>query len=343
MKILAIETSCDDTSLAIFQDEKLIFMDTKSQIKIHIPTGWVVPEVAAREHANAIFDVLENVLLSSNTKIEEIDYIAVTTNPWLIPSLLTWITLAKTLGLVLNKKVIEINHIQAHIFSNFLERKESQIEFPLVCLTVSWGHNDIYYMENMWWMEKIWTSWDDAAWESFDKVAKMMWLPYPWWPIISKLASEYKSNSKKLFPRVWLNKDEFNFSFSWLKSSVKREVDLRIQSNILNIENNTELKNLYLNNEILLTLDDKMEISYEFQNAVNEVLSKKLINWWLSKQVKTVMLAWWVSANTDLRDKINQHCEQNNLNFICPTKILYCMDNSAMVWILAYYKIKYWK
>lgn len=171
----------------------------------------------------------------------------------------------------------------------------------------------------------------------------MMWLHYPWGPIISKLASEYKSNSKKLFPRVWLNKDEFNFSFSWLKSSVKREVDLRIQSNILNIENNLELKQLYLNNEVLLTLDDKMEISYEFQNAVNDVLSKKLINWWLSKQVKTVMLAWWVSANTDLRNKIQKHCEENNLNFICPVKILYCMDNAAMVWILAYYKIKYLK
>ena len=192
MKILAIETSCDDTSLAIFEDEKLLFMDTKSQIKIHNLTGWVVPEVAAREHANAIFEVLENVLTWVNLKIEEIDYIAVTTNPWLMPSLLTWITLARTLSKVLQKPLIEINHIQAHIFSNFLERKEEEIKFPLVCLTVSGWHNDIYFMKNMWSMEKIWTSWDDAAGESFDKVAKMMWLPYPGWPIISALASEYK-------------------------------------------------------------------------------------------------------------------------------------------------------
>lgn len=344
MKILAIETSCDDTSLAIFEDDNLIFMDTKSQIKIHIPTWWVVPEVAAREHANAIFDVLDNVLKSSNTKLEEINYIWVTTNPWLIPSLLTWITLANTLGLLLKIPVIEINHIQAHIFSNFLERKQEEIKFPLVCLTVSWWHNDIYYMENMWWMEKIWTSWDDAAGESFDKVAKMMWLPYPWWPIISKLASEYSSlidNNKKLFPRVWLNKDEFDFSFSWLKSAVKREIDERIEKNKNNIENNEELKKLFETNQILLTLEDKREISFEFQNAVTEVLSKKLINGWLSKNVKTVMLAWWVSANTNLRDLISKDALKNNLDFISPIKLVYCMDNAAMVWILTYYKIKH--
>ena len=341
MKILAIETSCDDTSLAIFEDEKLLFMDTKSQIKIHNLTGWVVPEVAAREHANAIFEVLENVLTWVNLKIEEIDYIAVTTNPWLMPSLLTWITLARTLSKVLQKPLIEINHIQAHIFSNFLERKEEEIKFPLVCLTVSGGHNDIYFMENMWSMEKIWTSWDDAAWESFDKVAKMMWLPYPGWPVISALASEYNETWKNLFPRVWLNKDEFDFSFSGLKSAVKREVDLRIEHN--KTLNTQEIQDLKQNNQILLTKKDKIEISYEFQNAVTEVLAKKLVNGWLSKNVKTVMLAWWVSANNKLKENILSYTQKNNLEFIYPIKNVYCMDNAAMVWILAYYKIKHQK
>ena len=145
MKILAFETSCDDTSVAIFEDDKLLFMDTASQIKIHNITGGVVPEVAAREHANAIFEVLENVLVWAWVSLEEIDYIAVTKTPGLMPSLLTGLTVAKTLSNILWKKVIEINHIEAHIFANFMERKSEDIDFPLVCLTVSGWHNEIYW------------------------------------------------------------------------------------------------------------------------------------------------------------------------------------------------------
>lgn len=320
MIILAIETSCDDTSLAIFENDKLLSMDTKSQIKIHNLTGWVVPEVAAREHANVIFEVLENVLSSSNITLEQIDYIAVTSHPWLIPSLLTWITVARTLAKILNKPILELNHIEGHIFSNFLERKQSDIKFPLVCLTVSGWHNDIYFMFSMWEKEKIWSSQDDAVGESYDKVAKMMWLWYPWGPIISKLAWEFVPLNKKenLFPRVWLDKNEFNFSFSGLKSAVKREIDKIWE----------------------LTLEDKKKISYEFQNAVNEVLSRKLINSALEKKVKTIMLAGGVSANQDLKNKIKHLAKENNLEFIYPVKNLYCMDNAAMMWILAYYKIK---
>ncbi len=326
MIILAIETSCDDTSIAIFEDEKLLFMDTKSQIKIHNKTWWVVPEVAAREHANNIFDVLDNVLKKTKLKLDDIDYIWVTTNPWLLPSLLTWTTVAWTISSVLNKKIIPINHIEAHIFSNFLEREEKEIEFPLVCLTVSWWHNDIYYMEDMWNLEKIGSSWDDAWWEAFDKVAKMMWLWYPGWPIISKLAWEYNNeNKKELFPRVWLVKKEFNFSFSWLKSSVKREIDKRIQKNWE------------------LSIDDKREIAYEFENAVTEVLAYKLVNAAKEKWVKIIMLAWWVSANIKLKESIENLIIKEKLKFIYPKKLIYSMDNAAMVWINTYYKIKYWK
>lgn len=335
MKILAIETSCDDTSIAIFEDDKLLAMDTKSQIKIHNITWWVVPEVAAREHANAIFEVLENVLIASNTTIEEIEYIWVTAFPWLLPSLLTWLTVARTIWKVLWIKVIELNHIEGHIFSNFLERKKEDIKFPLVCLTVSGWHNDIYYMKNMWSLERIWTTWDDAAWESYDKVAKMMWLWYPGWPIISEYSSLYnlhvltdiprisKGELKgDLFPRVWLDKDKLDFSFSWLKSAVKREIDKR------------KLERWDLSE------NDKQEISFEFQNAVNEVLAWKLIKAWIQKWVKTVMLAWWVSANDNLREKISVLVKKENMEFIYPTKKLYSMDNAAMIWILAYYRIK---
>ena len=144
MIILAFETSCDDTSLAIFEDDRLLAMNTASQIKIHNETRWVVPEVAAREHANNIFGVLDTVLEESGLKLEDIDYIWVTSCPGLLTSLLTGVSVASTLSTVLKKSIIPIHHIEAHIFSNFLEREEEDITFPLVCLTVSGGHNDLY-------------------------------------------------------------------------------------------------------------------------------------------------------------------------------------------------------
>lgn len=326
MKILAFETSCDDTSIAIFEDDKMIAMDTDSQICIHNKTGWVVPEVAAREHANNIFRVLTNVLQQAKLTLDDIDYIWVTTNPGLLPSLLTGTTVAWTISTVLNKKIIPINHIEAHIFSNFLEREESEIKFPLICLTVSGWHNDIYHMKSMFDLEKLGSSWDDAGWEAFDKAAKMMWLEYPGGPVISKLSAEYEAEwgkSSELFPRVWLVKREFNFSFSGLKSSIKREVDKRKEE------------------KWELSLEDKKELSFEFENAVTEVMAWKLIEAARQKWVKTVMLAWWVSANNKLKAEIEKQAKKEWFNFIFPIKNLYCMDNAAMVWINTYYKIKY--
>lgn len=319
MKILAFETSCDDTSIALFENEVLISMHTKSQIKIHNLTGGVVPEVASREHANVIFDVLWDVLQEGNIQITDIDYIAVTTHPGLVPSLLTGITVASTLSQVLHIPILPIDHIQAHIFSNFLERDESEIIFPLCCLTVSGGHNEIYYMPDMWTRIKLWQTQDDAAGEAFDKVAKMMGLGYPGWPIISKLAEKYTGASMKLFPRVYLEKSEFWFSFSGLKSAVKREVDTRWE----------------------LTSDDTIEISFEFQNAVNEVLCYKLIESARQKEVSIILLAGGVSANDDLNTKLQSQSVKLWLTFLAPVKKLYCMDNAAMIGILAYYQIKY--
>ncbi len=358
MKILAFETSCDDTSIALFEDDKLIAMETASQIKIHNETSWVVPEIAAREHANNIFKVLDKVLKNINrnaincvstkhwknsqnpweTKKDSeiilnfIDYIAVTTNPWLVPSLLTWITVAKTISRVLNIPLIEINHIEAHIFSNYLERKKEDINYPLVCLTVSGGHNEIYLMKNMFDFTKVGWTLDDSAWEAFDKVAKMMDLWYPWGPIISKLAEDYinkltknkkfiTSLQKNLFPRSFLDKNELNFSFSGIKTNVKYFIDKKIKEN-------TKLTKL-----------DKQEISFEFQEAVTEVLAKKLVFAAEKYKVKTIMLAGWVSANSRLKEYIKELIIWKDLKFIFPVKNLYSMDNAAMVWINAYYKI----
>lgn len=319
MYILAFETSCDDTSIALFKNDRLVCMNTESQIQIHNKTGWVVPEVASREHANVIFDVLQKTLDEWNVILQDIDYIGVTTHPWLIPSLLTGITVASTLSQSLNIPIIPINHIEAHIFSNFLEREESEIQFPLVCLTVSGWHNEIYYMKDMWSMERIGATQDDAAGEAFDKVAKMMGLGYPGWPIVSKMADEYTWESTKLFPRVYLEKTEFGFSFSWLKSAVKREVDKRGK----------------------LTAEDQKEISYEFQSAVNEVLTYKIMEAARQKRVSTILLAGGVSANDDLRERIEKEVGNTQMKFYYPTKKVYCMDNAAMIGILTYYRVKY--
>ena len=342
MYILAFETSCDDTSIAIFKDDRLLVMETASQIKIHWVTNGVVPEVAAREHANVIFDVLQKVLDEAKITLYDINYIAVTTNPWLIPSLLTWVTVASTLSESLQIPIIPIHHIEAHIFSNFLERKQEEIRFPLVCLTVSWGHTEIYHMTHMWDFKKVWGTIDDSAGEAYDKVAKMMGLGYPGWPVISKLAAAYMENpelnlgwqnkgvKKQLFPRVWLDKKELDFSFSGLKTSVKYEIEKR-QKKEEKIENG----------QVSLSENDKTEIAYEFQNAVNEVLAYKLFLAWEKYEVETLMLAGWVSANEDLKNKIEVFSKNSGKKFFSPVKKIYSMDNAAMVWILAYYRIKY--
>nr|MDD3720095.1 tRNA (adenosine(37)-N6)-threonylcarbamoyltransferase complex transferase subunit TsaD [Candidatus Gracilibacteria bacterium] len=326
MYILAFETSCDDTSVALFEDDKLVAMDTASQIKIHEETGGVVPEVAAREHANNIFKVLDNVLVFSGIKLNQVNHIAVTITPGLVPSLLTGITVAKTISKTLQIPLVEINHIEAHIFSNYIDRKDNNIAYPLTCLTVSGGHNEIYLMKDMFDFKKIGGTQDDSAGEAFDKVAKMMGLGYPGGPIISDLAEKYKTinagKSKKLFPRSWLVKEELNFSFSGLKSSVKREIEKRVES------------------KGELTQQDKQEISFEFQEAVCEVLSTKLVNSADIYNVNTIMLAGGVSANDRLKEYIEELIKGKDIKFIYPVKKVYSMDNAAMVGINAYYKIK---
>ena len=326
MKILAFETSCDDTSVALFENKKLLAMETLSQIKIHQKTKGVVPEVAAREHANNIFIAIKQVLEKQNITLQEINYLAVTDTPWLLPSLLTGISVASVISITLQIPLIPVHHIEAHVFSNFLERKESDIVFPLVCLTVSGGHTDIYYLSDMWTMKRVWTTLDDAAWEAYDKVAKMMGLWYPGWPIISEFAFSWKaknkSKTKNVFPRVWLKKDSLDFSFSWLKSAVKRVIDKKVAE------------------KWCLDQEDKEAIAFEFQEAVNEVLAEKLLFAAEKYKTKSCMLAGGVSANDDLREKITEK-KEDALQFLFPIKKVYSMDNAAMVWINAYYKIKY--
>jgi len=349
MKTLAIETSCDDTSLAIIDNDNWIFNVEKivmySQIQQHIPFWWVLPEVASRLHSEKIVALIQEIWLGN---IEKVDFISVTTKPGLPWSLVVWRTAAHLLAEYYHKPLIEVNHIHGHIFSILLERKIEDLQLPLVILTASWGHNDLYVVdkekkedlknldtEMVWpfYVTKIWYTLDDAAWEAFDKVSKMLGWPYPWGPWISAQALKWKHNENFEFKRIFLPlKDNqiFEFSFSWMKSQV-----LQLLSHI-----EKEWKTL--------TEQDVCDIAYEFQEATVETLWKRLIKAAKMYGAKTIAIAWWVSANKRLAEYVeNEAKEWNNsdyavgkwlhVNFIHPVKNLYSTDNWAMigvVWLL---------
>lgn len=354
MKTLAIETSCDDTSLAIVENDNWIFNVEKivmySQIQQHIPYWWVLPEVASRLHSEKIVALIQEIWLEN---IQNVDFISVTTKPGLPGSLVVGRTTAHLLAEYYHKPLVEVNHIHGHIFSILLERKVEDIQCPLVILTASWGHNDLYVVtkephttplllgegnseavgevstEQVWpfYVTKIWYTLDDAAWEAFDKVSKMLGGPYPWGPWISKQALQWKRNENFEFKRIFLPlKDDqiFEFSFSWMKSQV-----LQLLSHI-----EKEWKTL--------TEQDICDIAYEFQEATVETLWKRLIRAAKMYGAKTIAIAWWVSANKRLAEYVeNEAKERNNsdyaekkwlhVDFVHPVKNLYSTDNWAMI------------
>ncbi len=326
MYFIAFETSCDDTSIAVFQDEKLLSLYTKSQITEHNETQWVVPEVAARLHANVIFSVLGKVMKEANLSFEQIDFIACTQKPGLLPSLLVWQTVAKTLAHIFKKPLLPIDHIEAHIFANLLERSFKEIVLPAVCLTVSWGHNELYLWSSPYDLKLIGQTRDDAAWEAFDKISKALWLTFPGGPVIARFSSEYrKKHSTPLvkFPRPLLEKESLDFSFSWLKSATKRAIDL------IREEHDGDIPHA-----------DIERISAEFEEAVIDTLTEKLFRAAWVMKVSHVILAWGVSANERLREKIWERSKKEWIHFTAPTKLLYSMDNAAMVGIRAWYEWK---
>lgn len=321
IKTLAIETSCDDTSVGVITYDEGIFNVEKllaySQISDHIAYGWVVPEVASRIHSEKIIWILEKIGID---KIKDVDFISVTASPWLPWSLLVWISCAHMLWNFLDKKVYEVNHIYGHIFSVLIERSIDQIQFPAVVLTASWGHNDIYVLgitTDKFEIQKIWYTIDDAAWECFDKVSRMLGGPYPGWAWISEKALKWKANQLVKINRIYLKADEYKFSFSGMKSKV-----------------------FYLLKELeekWVELDEQLtnDICFEFQEAVVEMLSNKIIKALQTYDAKSIILAWGVSSNDRLYEYILQQIEKKNLWawVIRPAKKLYSTDNAAMIWV----------
>ncbi len=326
IKTLAIETSCDDTSVGIVSfDWQTFAVDALlaySQIQDHQKYWGVVPEIASRLHYDKILEVIKNIGLDM---IKDVDFVSVTVHPWLPGSLVVGKAVASLISSYFTKPLVHVNHIYWHLFSLLLDRKTSDIQFPLVVLTASGGHNDIYVVTDSaveeahqfgWYrIKKVWYTLDDAAGECFDKVARMLWGPYPGGQRISEKALQWKPNSDVEFKRIFLSKDEFEFSFSWMKSQVSF------------LLKELEKKWTPLTEELIC------DIAYEFQEAVVEVMVKKLVRAGIAFDVKTLWLAGGVSCNDRLREYLQQYAKEKIPDAIVlrPTKKVYSTDNAAMI------------
>ena len=313
MKILAIESSCDETSVSIIEDgEKEISTVVLSQMDTHASYGGVVPEIASRMHIENITLVIEECLTKANMTMKDIDAVAVTYGPGLIGSLLIGVEAAKTLALVHNKPLIPVHHIAGHIYANNLVKR---LEFPLLALIVSGGHTDIVLMEKDYSFKRIGGTLDDAVGECYDKVARVLNIPYPGGPLVDKYAHEGNDTYDLPLP---LNDDSYSFSFSGIKSAV------------INLAHNEEQRG----NEIRVK-----DLACSFQNRVVEILTKKTMKALKEYNVKNLIVAGGVAANKGLRERLEVLCNENDINLTVPV-IKYCTDNAAMIGAAAYFAYK---
>ncbi len=332
-RILGIETSCDETAVSIIKGDdkriKVLSNAVSSQINIHKKYSGVIPEVAAREHVVNVIPVLDEAIKESGVSRDNISQyiqaLAVTVGPGLVTSLMTGIETAKALSFAWDIPIIGINHIEGHIYANFIgDYIESNIEFPVVVLTVSGGHTMLVFMKDHGDYEVLGTTRDDAAGEAFDKAAQLMELGYPGGPVISEKAQEYIINHREgmwsslALPRPMNNTPDYDFSFSGLKTSL-----------LYQLRKDSEWRN---------------KISYycyEFQQAIIDVLITKTLKAVKDKNAKTLMLAGGVTANQKLRqdisDKIKKECK--DINLFIPL-FEFTTDNAAMIATAGYFKAK---
>ncbi|WP_368654040.1 tRNA (adenosine(37)-N6)-threonylcarbamoyltransferase complex transferase subunit TsaD [Ornithinibacillus sp. 4-3] len=303
--ILGIETSCDETAVAIVKNGREIIANVvSSQIESHSRFGGVVPEIASRHHVEQITLVLEEALEQGQMMWDDIDAIAVTAGPGLVGALLIGISAAKALAFAKNKPLIGVHHIAGHIYAN---RLVQEFEFPLLALIVSGGHTELVLMKEHGNYQVIGETRDDAAGEAFDKVARMLELPYPGGPHIDRLAAEGKEEIQ--FPRAWLEQDSYDFSFSGLKSAVINKIhNLKQRGEEINQAN----------------------IATSFQNSVVEVLTEKTYRAALEYGVKQVIVAGGVAANKGLRSSLETKFAESDIPLLIPPFAL-CTDNAAMI------------
>jgi len=313
MKILAIETSCDDTAVAVVEDGRRVLCNViSSQAYLHEKTGGVVPEVAAREHLVTMLPVLDEALALAECSWEDIDAIAVTRGPGLISSLIVGTETASVISYVKGIPLIPVQHITGHLYSAWLGLEEEP-RFPILALTVSGGHNELVLMRGHGQFEVLGETLDDAAGEAFDKVARLLGLGYPGGPAIAKVALNGDSSRFDL-PRAWMGKENLNFSFSGLKTSVRD-----LAASLGELDEQT-----------------KADIAASFQEAVCDVLSGKLLKAFTQVgEVAEVHLVGGVSANLRLRELVSERMK--NVVVRWPQQISFCTDNAAMIGAAAYY------
>ncbi len=308
--ILGIESSCDETSVSIVKNGiEDISTVVLSQMDTHANYGGVVPEIASRMHVENITLVIEECLEKANMTMDDINAIAVTYGPGLIGSLLVGVVAAQTLSYVYNKPLVPVHHIAGHIYANNLTKK---MEFPLISLVVSGGHTELIYMKDNYDFERIGGTLDDAVGEAYDKVARVIELPYPGGPLVDKLSYEGKDTYDLPLP---LDDDSYNFSFSGLKSAV------------INLVHNEKQRG----NEIR-----KADLACSYQNRVVEILSKKTIRAIKDYNVKNLIVAGGVAANSGIRNRLQELCKENDVNLTIP-ELKYCTDNATMIASAGYY------
>lgn len=311
--ILAIESSCDETSASIIKNgNEEISTVVLSQMNTHANYGGVVPEIASRMHIENITMVLEETLEKSNLSMDNITAIAVTYGPGLIGSLLIGVEAAKTLAYIYKKPLVPVHHIAGHIYANNLEKT---MEFPLIALVVSGGHTELIYMEDNYDFKKIGGTLDDAVGEAYDKVARVLNLPYPGGPLVDKLAFSGQDNYDLPLP---LDDNSYNFSFSGIKSAV------------INLKHNEEQRGNSINNE---------DLACSFQNRVVKILTKKTMKALKEYNVKNLIIAGGVAANKGIRNEFERLCGEEKINLTIPP-INRCTDNAAMIGVAGYYAYK---
>jgi len=333
MKILAIETSCDETAAAVVENGKIVLSNVvASSQMMHAKTGGIIPENAAREQVKSIIPVIDEALERAKCKIEYTDALAVTTGPGLVGSLLVGVESTKSLSYIFNKPIIPVNHLLAHVYGCFIEQEVSNTKkhlqlpgFPLIAVVVSGGHTDIIYMKDHGIYEWIGGTRDDAAGEAFDKIARLLGLPYPGGPSIEEAAKIFLMKNPyfhlKLFPRPMMNENNFDFSFSGLKTAVQNELKKQESGKAKKIKR-----------ELLAA---------EVQEAICDVLVKKSVKAIAAYRPKSFLLCGGVAANTRLRELFGHALEKLSLlvSLHVPER-QYCTDNAAMVGVCSYFNNK---